>query len=40
MQRRLFLQFPLLASALIANAKNAPNERTQKGFKVEAQQNR
>jgi len=40
MQRRLFLQFPLLASALVAEAKKAPADRTQKGFKVAAQQNR
>jgi len=35
MKRRLFLQVPLVASALIAEAQNQPKERTKKGFKVE-----
>ncbi len=39
MQRRLFLQFPLVASALIANAKKL-NNKLKKGFKVEAGKDR
>lgn len=40
MERRLFLQFPLLASALFANAKTPFNDRDNKGFKVGAHKNR
>jgi quercetin dioxygenase-like cupin family protein len=40
MKRRLFLQFPLIASALIADAKNPSKERPIKGFKVAARQDR
>jgi mannose-6-phosphate isomerase-like protein (cupin superfamily) len=35
MKRRLFLQFPLVASALIAEAQNPRYQRPKKGFKVE-----
>src|ERR1700760_1695296 len=40
MQRRLFLQLPLVASALIAEAKNPSGNRPNKGFKVEANKDR
>jgi mannose-6-phosphate isomerase-like protein (cupin superfamily) len=40
MKRRLFLQLPLLASALVAEAKTSAFDRDKKGFKVEAQKNR
>jgi len=40
MKRSLFLQFPLVASALLAEAKISPNDRRKKGFKVEAQKDR
>ncbi|HVY74630.1 MAG TPA: cupin domain-containing protein [Puia sp.] len=40
MQRRLFLQFPLVASALAANAKHSTQERPGKGFKVAAEEDR
>ena len=36
MKRRLFLQFPLVASALISNAQNQGKEEPGKGFKVES----
>ena len=38
MKRRLFLQFPLVASALIAEAQNPVQNRPKKGFKVEGGQ--
>jgi mannose-6-phosphate isomerase-like protein (cupin superfamily) len=34
MKRRLFLQFPLVASTLIAEAQNPPQQRPKKGIKV------
>lgn len=40
MNRRLFLQFPLVASALAAEARISTNDGGKKGFKVEAQHNR
>jgi mannose-6-phosphate isomerase-like protein (cupin superfamily) len=40
MKRSVFLQIPFVASALIANAKNLPRERVNKGFKVEAGKDR
>jgi hypothetical protein len=40
MKRRLFIQFPLVASALIADAQNKPVARPKKGFKVEAKRDR
>jgi mannose-6-phosphate isomerase-like protein (cupin superfamily) len=40
MKRSLFLQIPLVASALIANAKNRPKSRSNKGFEVEAGKDR
>jgi len=40
MNRRLFIQLPLLASALVADAKNQPAAKLKKGFKVEANRNR
>ena len=40
MNRRLFLQFPLLASALASEAKGFPKDRPNKGFKVEANKDR
>ncbi|MDR3696148.1 cupin domain-containing protein [Mucilaginibacter sp.] len=40
MKRRLFIQFPLVASALIADAQNQPVARPKKGFKVEAKRDR
>jgi hypothetical protein len=36
MKRRLFLQFPLVASALAVAAKNKIKDRSKKGFKVES----
>lgn len=36
MIRRLFLQLPLVASALTAAAKNKITDRSKKGFKVES----
>src|ERR1700726_1305974 len=36
MKRRLFVQFPLVASALIAEAQNPVKDRAKKGFKVES----
>jgi mannose-6-phosphate isomerase-like protein (cupin superfamily) len=40
MKRRLFLQLPLVASALIAEAKNPEKDRPNKGFKVAANKDR
>jgi mannose-6-phosphate isomerase-like protein (cupin superfamily) len=40
MNRRLFLQFPIVASALVAEANNATEDIPRKGFKVEAQKDR
>lgn len=40
MNRRLFLQFPLVASALVAEAKYTARERPNKGFKVAANKDR
>jgi len=40
MNRRFFLQFPLVASSLIANAENLPTTRPNKGFKVGANKDR
>jgi mannose-6-phosphate isomerase-like protein (cupin superfamily) len=40
MKRRLFLQFPLVASSLIAAAQNPKKERIKKGFKVESNKDR
>ena len=40
MKRSIFLQIPLVASALIANAKNSSKDRADKGFKVEAGKDR
>jgi mannose-6-phosphate isomerase-like protein (cupin superfamily) len=40
MKRSVFLQIPLVASALIANAKNSAKDRTDKGFEVEAGKDR
>jgi mannose-6-phosphate isomerase-like protein (cupin superfamily) len=40
MKRRLFLQFPLLATTMIAEAQNSNNDRVKKGFKVEAGKDR
>jgi mannose-6-phosphate isomerase-like protein (cupin superfamily) len=36
MKRRLFLQFPLAASALAVTAKNKTKDRSKKGFRVES----
>jgi len=40
MKRRLFIQFPLVASALIADAQNPGNDRSKKGLKVAAGKDR
>ena len=40
MNRRLFLQLPLVASALVSNAKGFSKDRPNKGFKVEANKDR
>jgi mannose-6-phosphate isomerase-like protein (cupin superfamily) len=40
MKRSVFLQIPLVASALIANAKNPAKDRANKGFEVEAGKDR
>ncbi|MBV9987525.1 MAG: cupin domain-containing protein [Chitinophagaceae bacterium] len=40
MKRRLFLQVPLLASALVAQAKGLSKNRPNKGFKVKGNKNR
>ncbi|HEX5153267.1 MAG TPA: cupin domain-containing protein [Parafilimonas sp.] len=40
MQRRLFLQIPLLTTALIAEARTETKDRPNKGFKVEANRDR
>jgi mannose-6-phosphate isomerase-like protein (cupin superfamily) len=40
MKRSVFLQIPLVASALMASAKNAPKDRADKGFKVGAGKDR
>jgi mannose-6-phosphate isomerase-like protein (cupin superfamily) len=40
MKRSVFLQTPLVASALLANAKNSSRDRVDKGFKVDAGQDR
>lgn len=40
MKRRLFLQFPLIASALVAEAKGFAEDRPNKGFKIEANKDR
>lgn len=40
MNRRLFLQFPLVASALVSQAKSSKKERPNKGFKVPAKKDR
>jgi mannose-6-phosphate isomerase-like protein (cupin superfamily) len=40
MKRSVFLQIPLVASALIANAKNFSKDRANKGIKVEAGKDR
>ena len=40
MKRSVFLQIPLVASALLANAKNLSKDRANKGFKVEAGKDR
>src|SRR5215475_2675641 len=40
MKRSVFLQIPLVATALLANAKNRSKERAGKGFKVEAGKDR
>lgn len=40
MNRRLFLQFPLVASALISHAENSDTESPDKGFKVESGKDR
>jgi quercetin dioxygenase-like cupin family protein len=40
MKRRLFLQLPLVASAIIADAKNSTGDTPKKGFKVEAGKDR
>jgi hypothetical protein len=40
MKRRLFLQFPLLASVLAASANTSLNKRPLKGFKVAANKDR
>ena len=40
MKRRLFLQFPFVTSALVAEAKGFPTNRPNKGFKVEANKDR
>jgi len=40
MRRSLFLQIPLVASALIANAKKPLNDRANKGFEVETGKDR
>jgi len=40
MKRRLFLQLPLVASALITNAQNQNADRTKKGINVEAGKDR
>ncbi|NCI45187.1 cupin domain-containing protein [Sediminibacterium soli] len=40
MKRRLFLQFPLVASALAAQAKNPAGDRGKKGFKIAANKDR
>jgi mannose-6-phosphate isomerase-like protein (cupin superfamily) len=40
MKRRVFLQIPLVASALIAVAKNQPQQKPKKGIKIEAGKDR
>ena len=40
MKRRLFLQVPLLASALMTEARPKTNDRPKKGFKVESVKDR
>ena len=40
MKRRLFLQFPLVASALITTAQTSQKDRIKKGFKVESNKDR
>lgn len=40
MKRRLFLQLPLVASALVSEAKGFSKDRPNKGFKVEANKDR
>lgn len=40
MNRRLFLQMPLVASALVSEAKGLSKDRPNKGFKVEANRDR
>jgi mannose-6-phosphate isomerase-like protein (cupin superfamily) len=40
MKRRLFLQLPLVASALVCEAKGFSKDRPNKGFKVEANKDR
>lgn len=40
MNRRLFLQFPLFASAVVNEARASTNNRPNKGFKVEANRDR
>jgi len=40
MERRLFLQFPLVASAFIANAQKSAHDGLGKGFKVESGKDR
>lgn len=40
MQRRLFLQIPLIASTLLVEAQDGKHGRPKKGFKVEAQRDR
>ena len=40
MKRRLFLQFPLVATALMAQSQTPANDRVKKGFKVAANKDR
>lgn len=40
MKRRLFLQFPLLAAAVVSGPKGFSKDRPKKGFKVEANKDR
>jgi hypothetical protein len=40
MKRSLFLQLPLVASALLANAHNSRADRAKKGFKVASGEDR
>lgn len=40
MERRLFLQFPLIASALLAEAQQPSQDTPKKGFKVESRKDR